>query len=501
MTTTTQPRRIETPDRIDPGARTGLFRPMWRESARDIAHLLVDGSPRHPPGTKLAPSPPVTDRVLGHLRGGLTDPLHAFLRWQREAGDVARLRLGGVTAHLLSHPDHIRAVLQERSREFVRPIQGRMNLARVLGNGLLVSEGAFWLRQRRISQPAFHKRRIDGFGERMIAASTDLAASWEARADRGESFDVSRDMMRLTLRIVQETLLGAAPSEDADRIGESVAYLLGELNRRFSRVFAPPESWPTRANERFRRHRAVLDEAVHQMIRERRGDPGRDDLLSMLLETVDEETGEQMDDVQLRDEVMTIFLAGHETTANALSWTFAMLGRHPHVARELQRELDEVLGGRPPCTDDYPRLVYTKMVLSEAIRLYPPAWIMARAPTTDIELDGYLLPAGGRLFLSPWVTHRHPAFWKDPEGFDPERFRDPKAIDRFAYFPFGGGPRLCIGHAFAMLEGVLVLATLAQRFHLELVAGHVLEPEALVTLRPKHGVRVVARRRAPGAHA
>ena len=494
MSPTIEPRRAESPDRIDPHERPRFLRPLWQETARDFARLLVDGSPRHPPGTKLAPSPEASDRVFGHLRDGIADPLHAFLQWQREAGDVARLRLGGVTAHLLSHPRHVRAVLQERHREFVKPIQGRRNLAKVLGNGLLVSEGAFWLRQRRIAQPAFHKRRIDAFGERMIAASTDLADTWEARADRGESFDVSRDMMRLTLRIVQETLLGAAPSDDADRIGDSVAYLLGEMNRRFSRVIEPPESWPTRSNRRFRHHRAVLDEAVHRMIRERRGDPGRDDLLSMLLEAVDEETGEQMDDVQLRDEVMTIFLAGHETTANALSWTFAMLGRHPHVARELHRELDEVLGGRAPRTEDYPKLVYTKMVLSEAMRLYPPAWIMARAPILDLELDGYLLPAGGRVFLSPWVTHRHPAFWSDPEGFDPERFRDPKAIDRFAFFPFGGGPRLCIGHAFAMMEAVLVLATLSQRVHLELVPGHVIEPEALVTLRPRNGVRVVARR-------
>lgn len=218
-------------------------------------------------------------------------------------------------------------------------------------------------------------------------------------------------------------------------------------------------------------------------------------MLGMLLAARDEEGDQKgLTDEQIRDELITLFLAGHETTANALSWTFAMLGRHPHVARELHRELDEVLGGRAPRTEDYPKLVYTKMVLSEAMRLYPPAWIMARAPITDLELDGYLLPAGGRVFLSPWVTHRHPEFWSDPEGFDPERFRDPKAIDRFAFFPFGGGPRLCIGHAFAMMEGVLVLATLSQRLHLELVSGHVIEPEALVTLRPKHGVKVIARR-------
>lgn len=480
-------REVPCPDRIDLEGNTRSLRPLWWEGARD----LVEQALRKDLDAPRAPMPATSDPILGHLREGVTDPLHAFLRWRAEAGDVARLRLGGLTAHLISDPTLIREVLQERHREFARPIQGRKNLARILGNGLLVSEGDFWLRQRRIAQPAFHRKRIAGFGERMVLAADELGDEW---AQRTEPFDVGHDMMRVTLRVVQETLLGVAPSSDAERIGESVSYLIGEINRRFRRVLLPPESWPTPANRRFARHRATLDEAVHRIIRERRKDgSGGEDLLSMLLEAVDEETGESMDDRQLRDEVMTIFLAGHETTANALTWTFYLLGKHPEVARKLREELDTVLGGRLPTAEDYRALPYTKMIFQESMRLYPPAWILARAPKRDITLGGYAMPAGSRIFASPWVVHRHPDLWPDPEAFDPERFRDPKAIDPFAYFPFGGGRRMCIGQGFALMEGVLVLATLARRFHLELVPGHVVEPEGQVTLRPKHGVRVVAK--------
>ena len=500
----TRPRpEAPSPDRIDLEERERLIRPLWFESARDLAQRVL-----HPytpiPEEERAPVPSGAEPIIGHLRAGVNEPLEAFPRWRAEVGDVARLKLGGVTCYLVSDPALIRQILKERHREFVKPLQGRRNMSRILGNGLLVSEGQFWLRQRRIAQPAFHKKRIDAFGDTMVRDAAELADEWAVRAARGEDFDVAKDMMRVTLRIVQETLLGAQAKTDSDAIGEAVSYLIGEINRRFRRVIMPPESWPTPANLRFNKHRAVLDEAVGAIIRERRRSPERgDDLLSMFLETVDEETGERMDDKQLRDEVMTMFLAGHETTANALSWTFYLLGKHPDVARKLRAELAEVLGGRLPKADDYRSLPYTKMVFSEAMRLYPPAWIMARAPRQDLELGGYTIEAGARMFMSPWVVHRHPGVWEDPEAFDPERFRDPSAIDPYAYFPFSGGRRMCIGKGFALMEGVLILATLCQRFHLELVPGHIVEPEAMVTLRPKHGVRVVAkpvsRGRAAGA--
>lgn len=487
-----RPRReAPSPDKIDLEGDPGRFRPFLVETMRDALSDRLRGVQPIPRGRR-APTPSGGDPILGHVRDGVGDPLTAFLRWREEVGDVARVRLGAVTAHLISHPDLVREVLKDRHREFVKPIFGRRNLSKVLGNGLLVSEGEFWLRQRRIAQPAFHKKRIDGFGQRMVLAAEELGDEW---ARRDEPFDVAKDMMRLTLRIVQETLLGAEPTRDADAIGEAVSYIIAEMNKRFRRVVQAPEAWPTPANRRFARHREVLDEAVAGIIRQRRASPHQgDDLLTMLLETVDEESGESMDDRQLRDEVMTMFLAGHETTANALSWTFYLLGKHPEVARRMREELRAVLGGRPPTADDYRSLEYTRMVFNESMRLYPPAWILARAPRVDTELGGYLIEGGSRMFISPWVVHRHPEVWPDPEGFDPERFRDPKAVDPFAFFPFGGGRRMCIGQGFAMLEGVLLLASLGQRFHLELVPGHPVEPEAMVTLRPKHGVRVVARK-------
>lgn len=482
-----------TPDRIDLEARHRFMRPIWRESAKKVVQQVIGGGDEK--RARLAPMPSNAEPILGHLRTGLGDPLTAFPRWRNEVGDVARMKLGAVTVHLVSHPREIKQVLQERHREFIKPLQGRQNMSRLLGNGLLVSEGDFWLRQRRIAQPAFHKRRIGGFAERMVVAAEDLGDEWALKARDGEPFDAHRDMMRVTLRIVQETLLGAKPSADADAIGDAVSYLIAEVNRRFRRVLEPPDDWPTPANRRFAQHRAVLDQAVQNMIDQRRAGERSDDLLSMLLEARDEDSGEGMDDAQLRDEVMTIFLAGHETTANALSWTFYLLGKHPEVARRLHAELDEVLGGRRPTGEDYGALPYTKMVFQEAMRLYPPAWIMARAPRHDLELGGYDIPAHSRVFLSPWVTHRHPDLWPDPLGFDPERFRDPSKIDPFAYFPFGGGRRFCIGQGFAMMEGVLLLATLARRFHLELVPGYEVTPEAMVTLRPDPGVRVLAKAR------
>ena len=333
----------------------------------------------------------------------------------------------------------------------------------------------------------------------MIDASEALADDWARRAG---PFDVARDMMKLTLEIVQLTLLGVSSSaEEADQVGDAVGVVLEEINQRFNRLINPPANLPVIGNREFVRSVALLDRIVGRMITERRESGPGDDLLSMLLEARDEETGEGMDDRQLRDEVMTIFLAGHETTANALSWTYYLLGKNPHAARRMYAELDEVLGrgetSRRPTMEDLRALPYTRAVFEESMRLYPPAWILARSPIEDELLDGYHLPAQSRLFISPYVLHRHPDFWEDPEGFDPERFLGERKAKqhKFAYMPFGGGPRFCIGQSFAMMEGVLVLATLSRRFHLSLTPGHAVVPEALVTLRPKHGIQVVARAR------
>jgi cytochrome P450 len=360
----------------------------------------------------------------------------------------------------------------------------------VLGNGLLTSEGDLWKRQRRIAQPAFHRQRIAGFAGTMVRAAEDATALLESR--RGDDVDMHHEMMRLTLRIVGETLLAYDPTDAADEVGAALSFLLPLANQRSVRIVDLPPIFPTRQNLKFRRALATLDTVVRRMIAERRKSPGdRGDLLSMLIEARDAETGEAMDDRQLRDETMTIFLAGHETTANALTFTWLLLSRFPAAARELRAELTQVLGGRSATADDLPKLTVTRRILQEAMRLYPPAWIIGRSATGPDEICGYEVPAGSIVFISPYVVHRHPELWEDPEGFDPSRFaREPA---RGAYLPFGGGPRMCIGNGFATMEAELVLATMAQRLRFDLVPGTDVKLQPSITLRPRDGVAMTVR--------
>lgn len=447
----------------------------------------------------LAPSP-ARSGPWGHSVDIIKNRLEALNRWQREHGDVVRLQLAHIHAHLVSNPADVALVLHDSNRHYNKQTRGNVLLKLVIGNGLLVSEGSFWLRQRRIAQPAFARRRIEGFARTMVTSAEAMATEWEALAKRGDPVDIADEMMRLTLSVVSSTLFSADVSADARRIGESVSFLIADTNRRIDSAITLPLAVPTKNNRAFRAHRRRLDDVVYGIIRARRTGPRRDDLLSMLLEARDEESGEGMNDTQLRDEVMTMFLAGHETTANLLSWTWHLLSQSPTVSRRLHDELDRVLGGRTPEYDDLESLSFTTQVLKEALRLYPPAWLIARNPLEDRVIGGYHIPAGSLVFLAPWVTHRHPSVWRDPEGFDPDRFAPERAreIPKGAYFPFGGGPRICIGNHFAMMEAQLLLATLAQRFQLESVPGLLPEPEPLITLRPKNGMwmRITSRRAA-----
>jgi cytochrome P450 len=428
--------------------------------------------------------------LLGSLPEVRRDPIRMFLQAFHAYGDVVRFRFGPMVGHLVSSPDGVNHVLAENNKNYGKQTRGYRNLRYVLGNGLLTSEGEFWRRQRRIAQPAFHRQRISGFAATMVRAAEAAAASLEER--RGRVVDMHHEMMRLTLRIVGETLLGFDPSAAADDVGAALHYLLSIANRRSSRILDLPPTLPTRENRRFQRALATLDAVVLRMIAERRRDPGdRGDLLSMLMEARDAETGESMDDRQLRDEAMTIFLAGHETTANALTFTWLLLSRYPAAFRELRAELAQALGGRSPGVDDLPRLTLTRRTLMEAMRLYPPAWIIGRSVNGADQIGGYEIPPRSILFLSPYVVHRHPRHWADPEGFDPGRFA--QEPPRGAYFPFGGGPRMCIGNGFATMEAELVLATLAQRIRPELLSGYPVELEPSITLRPRYGVRMTIR--------
>jgi cytochrome P450 len=298
-------------------------------------------------------------------------------------------------------------------------------------------------------------------------------------------------MMRLTLRIVSECLFGLDLSAESADTRAAIQFIQQDANRRITAVWDVPFSWPTAHNRRLRAARATLDRILARVIVDRRPGEDRGDLLSMLIDARDADTDDRMSESQLRDELVTMFLAGHESTANALSWLFFLLSRHPEVARELTSELARELGGRAPTTADLPRLPYCQAVIKETMRLYPPAWSMGRAPIDDDVIGGFTIPRGSLVILAPWATHRHPAFWTNPEGFDPSRFLRTEP-DRYAYFPFGGGPRLCIGMGFALLEAELVLATIAQRYRLDLVPGQAVEPEPQITLRPRRGVRVTA---------
>ncbi|HYL63192.1 MAG TPA: cytochrome P450 [Candidatus Methylomirabilis sp.] len=428
---------------------------------------------------------------LGPLNNA--DPLGYFSSVVREYGDIAGLRILSYRVYLINHPDYIEDVLVNHPRKFIK---GRVLQAnkRVFGKGLLTSEGDFWLRQRRLAQPAFHRARIAGYAATMVEYTERLLHEWQDREER----DIHKEMMRLTLQIVGKTLFDADVEHDTQDVGKSMELLL-KLGANFRRTIFVPQWLPTPANLRIERAIRQIEKVLYRIIAERRAS-GRDagDLLSMLLEAQDED-GSRMTDKQLRDEAITLFLAGHETTANAMSWTWWLLAKNPQAEARLHAELRDVLGGCPPSLEDLPRLVYTNHVITESMRLYPPAWGVARTCIEDHEIAGYPIPRGSGVSFSQWTVHRDPRWYDAPEEFRPERWEGDllKRLPRFAYFPFGGGPRQCIGNAFAAMEAALILATVAQRFRFQLVEGRPVVPLASITLRPRYGipVRVVSRER------
>lgn len=454
-----------------------------------------------PPRPPLLPS----GKLLGHLFAFRDDPLRLF-ETARDTGDVVRLRVLNRELTVLSHPDAVHRVLVENAGNYTKQTRGYEALRRVLGNGLLTAEGEPWRRQRRIAQPAFQHRRLVGFAQTMLRAAEALVAEWEFAADRGAVVDVAAAMNRLTLRIAGETLFSLDISAETDTVGRALDAMLGGF---LPTVTNPLLRYlPVPANLRFRRGKRALDTVVHAMIRARRADPvEHDDLLGLFMAARDE-AGEGLSDEQLRDEALTLLLAGHETTANALAWTFHHLAANPAAAATLHAELDEVLGGGPVTLDHYPRLTWTEQVLKESMRLTPPAWVESRRATEADELGGYHIPAGSFVFVSQYALHRHPAWWVEPTRFDPARFGPGPHLTpagtprpRSVYLPFGDGQRKCIGEHFAMMETRLLLATLAQRFVLEPVSAGELRPEPSVTLRPRGGLPMRVHRRRPAPRA
>jgi cytochrome P450 len=414
------------------------------------------------------------------------NPLEYFTKVAHEYGDIAGLRVLNFKTIFVNHPDLIEEVLVTNARKYSKGRVLRAN-RHVFGEGLLTSEGEFWLRQRRLAQPAFHRARIASYAATMVEYAQRMLEGWRD----GEERDAHQEMMRLTLQIVGKTLFDADVERDTQEVGKSLELLL-EIGANFRRAIFVPHWLPTAANFRMKKEIAQIEKILYRIIGERRAS-GRDagDLLSMLLAAQDED-GSRMTDRQLRDETITLFLAGHETTASTLSWTWWLLAQNPAVEAKLHAELDAVLGDRLPALDDLPRLIYTGHVITESLRLYPAAWGLARLAVEDHEIAGYPVTRGMGVAMAQWVVHRDPRWYDAPGEFWPERWENDllKRLPRFAYFPFGGGPRQCIGNTFAVMEATLILATIARKFRLRLVANHSVMPLASITLRPRHGVRV-----------
>jgi cytochrome P450 len=425
----------------------------------------------------------------------------ALLERASRQGDVVRLRLGR-EVFLLNHPDHVQHVLHDNHQNYRKSFfYDRMKP--LVGEGLLTANGRDWKRRRRLAQPAFHKERLASFAEIMAAHTSAMLERWSEAADARAPVDVAGEMMRVTLTVVGHALFGADLLAEASGAGRALTTALRVTNSRFYALVDLPPWLPSPMNVRFSRAMRVLDGLVADVIAARRTGGSRDDLLGMLMDARDADDGSGLSDAELRDEVMTMVLAGHETTANALSWALYLLASAPEVDRRLHAESARVLGARAATLADLPELDYVARANQEAMRLYPPAWIFGREALLADTFGRYRLPAGATVAIAPWLLHRDPRFWREPARFDPDRFLPEETArrPRFAYVPFAAGPRMCIGNAFATMEMGIVLAMIASRFRLELVPDRPVALEPSVTLRPRDGLWMRVTRRAPLAVA
>lgn len=439
----------------------------------------------------LMPGSPIVGNMLD-----LTRDRVSFMERLAELGTVARFRIFNMQIYHISEPEAVQHIFQDNARNYIK---GKLfePMRSLVGNGLFVSDGEFWLRQRRLMQPAFHQRRLAALVDGMAAETQVSLERWARAAANGEVINMAEETTALAMRVVTRALFSSGLSGGEKRLAEAVTVLIDELAFRFEMPFYPPLGFPTPRNRKTRAAVRTVDDEVYAIIGRRRANPAvKDDLLAMLMEARDEGDGKGMDDRQLRDEVLIMFAAGHETTANAMAWAFYELQRHPDVLAKLRSELVEVLGGRVPTAADLPRLVYTRMVIDETLRLYPPVAVTNRQALQDDEVCGFHIPAGAVVGVSPYMTHRDPRFWRDPLTFDPQHFSPEQSAGRprFAYFPFGGGPRQCIGKDFALYEAAVVLAMAAQRFDWQLAPGEEVRPNLRVTFRPS-AVRLVLKKK------
>jgi cytochrome P450 len=452
---------------------------------------MVTTAGRIPPGPKGKP-------LVGVGQEMQQDIVTKLMEGFRQYGDIVRFPIPRYEIYLLGHPDHVKHVLQDNNKNYPKIPLVDNKFMRISGEGLLTASGPHWMKQRRLTQPAFHRQRIRGFARIMTETTAKTLERWQPHADTGEPLDMRVEMMKISLDIMSQTLFSTDMGRYADVIGEAVSVMFEHTHTRLNAIIDPPLSVPLPSNRRFVKSRENLDRIVYGLITERRQHADAEDtgeFLSILMDVRDEETGEGMSDVEIRDEIMTFIFAGHETVSTGLTWVLVLLSQHPAVRRRLHEEADAVLGGRTPTVEDVPKLRYTSMVIDEALRLYPPIWLIARTPVEDDEIAGFRVPAGTFVFCPPYVVHRNPDFWENPQGFDPERMAPERqqGRHRYAYFPFGGGPRKCIGDYFGLLEMQLVVPMIAQTYDLELLPGHPIVPQPAVSLRVKDGLPMTVR--------
>ncbi len=456
---------------------------------------------QHPPGPRIN----FLHAIIGQLRSLPFDPLAFSLEVARKFRPIAYYRFGPIRVYQLNHPDLIQQAMVEYAPKMHKPRLLKWALRSIAGEGLLTSDGALWKQQRKLMQPAFRHDRLGIYADIMVRHATRMAESFVD----GEIRDIGAEMGKLTLAIVVRSLFGEDLPPEACDIGDSLMAILDAVNQRMNMPLQVPSWFPTKRNLRERKALARVDEMLRILVRTRRqsdqtysdqtySDQTHHDLLSVLLAAVDADSGVSMSDQQLRDEMMTLFGAGQETTANALTWTWYLLARHPEVEARLVEELRRVLRGRDPAPGDLASLPYTEMVVRESMRLYPPAPAFARQVIEDVVIGGYEVPKGSMIMVSTYALHRDGWFFPDPDRFNPDRFAPgwEERIPRYAYLPFGAGPRVCIGNGFAMMEARLILSTIAQVCQLSLEAAEEITPAQLVTLRPKSPVRMRVHRRA-----
>jgi cytochrome P450 len=424
--------------------------------------------------------------IIGMIPEMARDMLGMLMNITREYGGIVQFKLVNKPCLLVTNPDYVKHILQDQYRNYIRG-RSMKNPRLLLGDGLPMTDGDFWLRERRLMQPAFHRQRLLSLVENMTQIIAARLEGWKMT----DQLEMENEMSQLTLTIIIHAMFSARVADKTQDLARSFNVASKFMLWRSQQIWAPPLWMPVPKNVAYNRALKKLNEIVYPLIEEARQNPG-DDLLDMLLQARDEHTGEDMTDKQARDEVVTIFFAGHETSAMTMTWMFYLLLQHPDVEMKLRREIAEVLSGRTPTFSDLPKLTYTQKVIQETLRLYPAAYMFVRETETDQTLDGYEIPAGMLIFITPYVTHRDAKFWADPERFDPERFDLDQVAQRplHVYFPFGEGPHLCIGNNFAMIEMQLILTMALQRFHFKLAPGQKIELLPAATLRPKYGLRL-----------